>query len=74
MIRGLPVYILEQDIIDTILTHALEPKEVRLIRKKDTGDAAVRHVAHHHAVQPGQGRRREQAHLKGKDARRLEVC
>jgi len=39
MIRGLPVYILEQDIIDTILTHALEPKEVRLIRKKDTGES-----------------------------------
>jgi len=39
MIRGLPVYILEQDIIDNILTHGLEPKEVRLIRKKDTGES-----------------------------------
>jgi len=39
MIRGLPVYILEQDIIDNILTHGIEPKEVRLIRKKDTGES-----------------------------------
>jgi len=39
MIRGMPVYITEQDIIDKILCHALEPKEVRLIRRKETGES-----------------------------------
>ncbi|XP_023327130.1 RNA-binding protein 5 [Eurytemora carolleeae] len=39
MIRGLPVYILEQDIHDNILTHGIEATEVRLIRKKDTGES-----------------------------------
>jgi len=37
MIRGLPSYITEQHIQDNIASHGLAPKDIRLIRKKDTG-------------------------------------
>jgi len=37
MIRGLPLYVTEQHVQDNILSHGLEAKDIRLIRKKDTG-------------------------------------
>jgi hypothetical protein len=42
MIRGLPLYVTEQHVQDNILSHGLEAKDIRLIRKKDTG--TVTHV------------------------------
>lgn len=37
MVRGLATHITEQDIQDNINVSGLEPKDIRLIRKKDTG-------------------------------------
>jgi len=37
MIRGLPQYVTEQHVQDNIMSHGLEAKDIRLIRKKDTG-------------------------------------
>merc|ERR1719430_1763135 len=42
MIRGLPQNITEQHVQDNITSHGLAARDIRLIRKKDTGLAALR--------------------------------
>jgi len=42
MIRGLPQNITEQHVQDNITSHSLAARDIRLIRKKDTGLAALR--------------------------------